>query len=601
MKSYCLNEGCNLKNGEYRIIRTLGQGGFGITYEAEQISLGRKVAIKEFFMKEYSAREADTFHVSTPSEVSREQVDRFRLKFIKEARLIASLNHPNIIRVQDVFEENGTAYYVMDYLPGESLKDKVEKEGPLSTGEIDTYIHQLCSALEYLHSDYILHLDVKPSNILFDKNDNVVLIDFGISKHYDENGEQTSSMPVGVSRGYAPIEQYTQSEVGKFTPATDIYSLGATLFYMVTGSNPPEANVVYNEGLPVLDTSCLPTNIRSTIIAAMKPRYAERPQSIPELLAIYDFIEQVDEVSSKYDILQLKAKDIKELQSIAKKIGIDFKKNTKKIDLEYDILDAQSYKERPIEKDTYDKTVVEVEKNVLDINKMPHKEIFEHIDKTTITLNTSYCVFKMLNKHRLFVYALIFLGLVVSRLSIIHLLHYYHIIGNRGPLADLSYNQLMPIFIIFVIATSLLLAISIYNIIFIKAERKLLAIKWKADIIKKYHYIKYFNDYFFHWNYDDYIPRFLQWWRSLLGALLGCLILSILPIIYFFMGFPLLSIVTIIEGVIAGASANWVADEGKYSWLVLDKKQKSLQNKSYMPKNLNQLDNYFKKILQPNQ
>ena len=119
-----LKENSLIRNGDYRIIRVLGQGGFGITYEAEQVALHRRVAIKEFFMKDYCDRDEATSRVTLGSSSgSKELVERFRLKFIKEAQTIAALSHPNIVKIIDVFEENGTAYYVMQYLDGGSLAD----------------------------------------------------------------------------------------------------------------------------------------------------------------------------------------------------------------------------------------------------------------------------------------------------------------------------------------------------------------------------------------------------------------------------------------------------------------------------------------------
>lgn len=276
-----------LQDGKYIINRVLGQGGFGITYEAEQVSLGRKVAIKEFFMKEYCERDSSTSRVSVPSSGSRELVERFRLKFLKEARMIASLSHPNIIKIYDVFEENDTAYYVMEYHTNGSLKDKVERTGCLAINESDRYIRQICSALKYIHGQNILHLDVKPSNILLDKDDNVILIDFGISKRFDEVGIQTSSTPVGKSKGFAPLEQYQQGDMSLFSPATDIYSLGATLYYMVTGALPPEASVVNEGGLPPFNAN-VPENMANTIRQSMQPKRMDRPQSIDDFLFLFN-------------------------------------------------------------------------------------------------------------------------------------------------------------------------------------------------------------------------------------------------------------------------------------------------------------------------
>ena len=151
-----------MQGGKYRILSVLGQGGFGITYEAEQVALGRKVAVKEFFMEEYCNRDSTTSQVSVGSEGSRETVERFRAKFIKEARMIAGLDHQNIIRIYDVFEENGTAYYVMEYLSGGSLLDLQKSKERLSENEALGYIHQAASALDYIHSLKINHLDIKP-------------------------------------------------------------------------------------------------------------------------------------------------------------------------------------------------------------------------------------------------------------------------------------------------------------------------------------------------------------------------------------------------------------------------------------------------------
>lgn len=274
-----LSVGSVLQSGKYKIIKALGQGGFGITYLAEQVALGRKVAIKEFFMKDYCDREDGTSHVSVPTENSRDLVNSFKNKFVKEAQMIASLRNPHIVSIHDIFEENGTAYYVMEYLNNGSLIDIIKQRGPLPEAEAIQYITQVGDALSYIHERNILHLDVKPSNILLNDDGNVVLIDFGISKRYDESGGQTSTTPVGVSKGYAPIEQYQQGSVTKFSPATDVYSLGATLFFLLSGKTPPEAADVYEDGLPDLGKS-VSRSTKDAILIAMKPNRKERLQSI---------------------------------------------------------------------------------------------------------------------------------------------------------------------------------------------------------------------------------------------------------------------------------------------------------------------------------
>ncbi len=236
-----LKQGTPLQGGKYIIKRVLGQGGFGITYLAEQVSLGREVAIKEFFMKDNCVRDGETGIVSVPTTGSAAQVEQYRKKFLKEARTLATLDHPNIASVIDVFEENGTVYYSMPYLPGGSLKDLVEKQGPLNEEEALNITRQIAQALKYMHTEHhICHYDVKPDNILFDRNGKAVLIDFGISKNYDSQGKETSITPIGMSEGYAPIEQYQQM-VNEFSPSSDVYALGATLYYAVNGIKPPTA------------------------------------------------------------------------------------------------------------------------------------------------------------------------------------------------------------------------------------------------------------------------------------------------------------------------------------------------------------------------
>ena len=277
-----------LQSGKYRITRVLGQGGFGITYEAEQVALHRRVAIKEFFMKDYCDRDEATSRVTLGSSSgSKELVERFLLKFIKEAQTIAALNHPNIVKIIDIFEENGTAYYVMQYVDGGSLADLCKDGHRLPEKEALYYTRQIALALDYLHHrpEPMNHLDIKPSNVLLDENGNAVLIDFGISKRYDEKGGQTSSTPVGISHGFSPLEQYKDGGVKEFSPATDIYSLGATLFFLLTGQTPPSASEVNEDGLPPFPLT-ISESTQMAIIKAMSPRRKDRPQSIDSFFAL---------------------------------------------------------------------------------------------------------------------------------------------------------------------------------------------------------------------------------------------------------------------------------------------------------------------------
>lgn len=280
-----LNVNSYLQNGKYRIIAILGQGGFGITYLAEQVALERKVAIKEFFLKDFCDRAADGTSVTLGTQSNKEMMDRYLSKFKKEAKIISKFNHPNVIRVHDVFDENNTSYYVMEYLEGQSLSALVAQNGAFREDVAIHYIICIGKALEYIHSFGVNHLDVKPSNIMVRSNGEPVLIDFGVSKQYDSGGQQTSSTPVGISEGYAPSEQYKKGGVSEFSPQTDIYSLGATLYHLVTGQVPPSAFDILNEGLPSLPTY-LSNGVKTAIIQSMQPKKNDRPSNISQFLSI---------------------------------------------------------------------------------------------------------------------------------------------------------------------------------------------------------------------------------------------------------------------------------------------------------------------------
>ena len=234
-------------------------------------------------MKENCQRATDDRTMTVPSDGSRGLVDGALYKFRQEALKLASISHPNIVRVIDVFEENGTAYYVMDYLPGGSLTDKVKTGGPMTEEQAMGYIRQIASALKYMHEvKHMCHFDVKPSNIMLDAMGNAFLIDFGISKNYGADGRATSSMPVGISEGFAPIEQYSQL-VGDFSPESDVYSLGATLYYLVTGKVPP-ASVVRASGQELQFPASVSTYIRGLISSAMSVSRNSRPTSVDMFL-----------------------------------------------------------------------------------------------------------------------------------------------------------------------------------------------------------------------------------------------------------------------------------------------------------------------------
>ena len=228
-----LSQGATLqgKSYSYCLEKVLGQGGFGITYLASvkmQGALGSidakvKVAVKEFFMKEINGREGTTVTSGSKGGLFAD----YRKKFIREATNLSKLQHPNIIKVLECFEANNTVYYTMEYLDGGSLDELINKKQGLPEAEAIKYIRQIAEALSYMHEHKVLHLDLKPGNIMLN-NGNAVLIDFGLSKQYDASGNPESSTTVGAGTpGYAPIEQSSYRDGNGFPVTMDIFTLSA--------------------------------------------------------------------------------------------------------------------------------------------------------------------------------------------------------------------------------------------------------------------------------------------------------------------------------------------------------------------------------------
>lgn len=288
-----LKQGALLQGGKYKIEKVLGQGGFGITYLATQDILDRKVAIKEFFFKEFCEREDGTCTVTPGTQSNKTLVEKFLNKFIKEAKTISTLHHPNIIQIHDIFRENNTAYYVMDYIDGKSLGDIVKERGALPETKAVEVIKHVAAALEYIHSKSINHLDVKANNIMLSNDEEkIILIDFGVAKQYDETTKEgTTTTPVGVSCGFSPLEQYKHNGVSSFSPESDIYSLGATLYKLTTGKTPAEAIEVAQEGLPKMP-SHISDACKSVIRKSMMLNRADRPHNIAQFLEILNSMSQ---------------------------------------------------------------------------------------------------------------------------------------------------------------------------------------------------------------------------------------------------------------------------------------------------------------------
>ena len=277
-----LNQGATLQNGKYRIEKVLGQGGFGITYLATQTVLGYKVAIKELFMQGVNDRQDSSVTVS--NNANSNLFAHQKRKFVKEAQRIAGLNNKHIVKVHDMFEENDTAYYVMDYIEGESLQDVItHHHGALAESSVRDYLNQILSALSAMHQHSIWHLDIKPANIMLDKNGNIVLIDFGASKQIESDGTLTVSTSLSLTQGFAAPEQL-QGTIQNIGAWTDFYALGATLYVLLTRTMPPTFADIASEGSNTFHFSQnVSTQMRQMVEWMMKLNKHERPQSVDEI------------------------------------------------------------------------------------------------------------------------------------------------------------------------------------------------------------------------------------------------------------------------------------------------------------------------------
>ena len=232
-----MDPGSLLRN-RYAIGKVLGFGGFGVTYLAWDVKLEQKVAIKEYLPGEFSTRMPGQSRISVFSGDKAEQFTDGMHKFVEEARRLAHFqNEPGIVTVFDSFEENNTAYIVMEYLEGETLTERLKREGRIQEDEAVTMLLPLMESLEKVHAEGILHRDIAPDNIFLTKDGQVKLIDFGAARYATTS--YSRSLTVVIKPGYSPEEQYrSRSDQG---PHTDVYALGATLYKMITGETPPDA------------------------------------------------------------------------------------------------------------------------------------------------------------------------------------------------------------------------------------------------------------------------------------------------------------------------------------------------------------------------
>ncbi len=289
---FALPAGTVLASSErtYTVESVLGAGGFGVTYRAtatisvQNIEVEAQFAIKEHFLNALCEREGDTSRVKYSAPV-RQQVEGSLKDFIGEARRLQKIgvSHPNIVSVNEVFEANNTAYYVMEYIDGESLRSYVQRHGPLGEAGLRRLLLPVMGAVEALHAERLTHLDIKPDNIMLarrkDGGIRPVLIDFGLAKHYGADGTPTSTInTLGCSAGYSPMEQYMG--IRTFSPTADVYALGATMLYCLTGETPRAANEITSDDISGAIPAGVSEAMRHTISEAMEASARARTQSV---------------------------------------------------------------------------------------------------------------------------------------------------------------------------------------------------------------------------------------------------------------------------------------------------------------------------------
>ena len=277
-------------HGTYKIESYLASGGFGNTYLAKNIEFDETYAIKEFFVKGVCQRDGNSTTISVSNAENTKSFEQQREKFKKEARRLRSLSNPHIVKVYDLFEENGTAYYVMDYVDGENLSARLKRtNAPLAESEVRNYLNQILDGLEAIHNEGMFHLDIKPANIMVDSHDVVRLIDFGASKQQSTVGGATMSTGICYTNGYAPSEQMAQS-YDKFGPWTDFYALGATVYKLLTNQDPPSVSDLSEDetedkhlALPMPNVS---EEMKKLVVWMMQVNRLKRPKNVGEIRRI---------------------------------------------------------------------------------------------------------------------------------------------------------------------------------------------------------------------------------------------------------------------------------------------------------------------------
>ncbi|MCD8049487.1 MAG: serine/threonine protein kinase [Clostridia bacterium] len=276
----------SILGGNYIVGRVLGQGGFGITYVAYDYRHNRKVAVKEYFPQSIMGQRTHTVNVSVSGSQKRQIYEDGIDAFIGEAKILSRFSsHPNIVTIYECFRENATAYYVMEYIGGRNLKSHVKSSGgKIPWQEALEYIMPIVNALLEVHKKGLIHRDVTPDNIYLMGNGGVKLLDFGSARY--SIGDKTQTLDILLKRGYAPKEQYmSKSRQG---PYTDIYSLAATFYAVVTGYIPPDAmDRIDHDKLIPMHILCpqIPSEVEKVIHKALSINYENRYKNMSEFRA----------------------------------------------------------------------------------------------------------------------------------------------------------------------------------------------------------------------------------------------------------------------------------------------------------------------------
>lgn len=272
--------------GEFEIADVIGEGGFGIVYLAHDLSLDRRVAIKEYMPASLAARVRDVC-VSIKSERHHDTFEAGRRSFVNEAKLLARYDHPALVKVYRFWEANGTAYMVMPYYDGTTLKEALRRRDPPDEHWLRMLIQQLLEALALLHAERCYHRDIAPDNILLLSNDRPVLLDFGAARRVI--GDMTQALTVILKPGFAPVEQYAEIPGVQQGPWTDLYALAAVVYYAIVGKAPaPSVARLMNDAVQPLADSVggrYSENFLRAIDRALSVRPEHRPQSVVEMMS----------------------------------------------------------------------------------------------------------------------------------------------------------------------------------------------------------------------------------------------------------------------------------------------------------------------------